>query len=269
MFLRRGQVKYATLSEGGKGATASFEVKFPVEGRSLSEVWKERAFPPRSTGAFRHRGAIRKRADVGFMSRSQALFHVLFASAFVVLGLLAGPAAHAAEHKDAANRDPLIVVHCSLGLLQVWHGSQLTDEYPAEIGRGGLDKRRSGDHKTPLGNYEISWMASRARDKGHRVIHGKSWCEKNRFVHADRGSPVEKLWSLSYGGRQSVVMSINYPNERDAAQGRTGNCIHIHATKHLRDGSLTKSLGCIHLFPKDALELYDAVEVGTPVKILP
>jgi len=51
--------------------------------------------------------------------------------------------------------------------------------------------------------------------------------------------------------------------------GYTGTCIHIHADKHLVDGALTKSYGCIHMFPKDAIELYEMVDVGTPVKILP
>ncbi len=91
----------------------------------------------------------------------------------------------------------------------------------------------------------------------------------NKFVDASIGPALEKLWSESYGGDEACIMSLNYPNEEDKARGFTGECIHIHSDKHLVDGALTKSYGCIHMFPADARELYDIVTVGTPVKILP
>lgn len=162
-----------------------------------------------------------------------------------------------------------IAILCSGKVLQLWKKTELVREYPIDCGKGGVEKRRSGDHKTPVGDYEITWMASRGRDKGHRIVDGRSWCKGNRFVDAATGPALEKLWSQSYGGSEAAVMSINYPNEKDALRGFTGDCIHIHADKHHEDGVLKKSYGCIHLFPADANELYDLVNVGTPVKILP
>lgn len=162
-----------------------------------------------------------------------------------------------------------IVIHCSRNLLQVWVGAQLFKEYPIETGKGGIHKKRSGDHRTPVGDYEISWMASRHSAKGYRIVDGRSWCRDNKFIDAANGPPLEKLWSESYGGDQACIMSLNYPNEKDRARGFTGDCIHIHSDKHLVDGALTKSYGCIHMFPCDAKELYDLVSVGTPVKIFP
>jgi murein L,D-transpeptidase YafK len=162
-----------------------------------------------------------------------------------------------------------IVIHCSINVLQLWRKNEAIREYPIETGKGGLGKHRSGDHCTPLGDYEVSWMASRNSAKGHRIVENRSWCKGNRFIHADSGPSLEKLWAESYGGDEATVISINYPNAKDRLRGFTGDCIHIHADKKLKDGMLTKSYGCIHMFPKDAMELYEMVEVGTPVKILP
>lgn len=163
-----------------------------------------------------------------------------------------------------------IVIHCSRAVLQLWRGTDLTREYPVETGKGGLFKRRGGDHLTPIGDYEITWMSSRRANKGHRIVDRRSWCKNNRFSHALTGPALEKLWTDTYGGDEASIMSINYPNPKDEARGFTGDCIHIHSDKHLtEDGALKKSFGCIHMFPKDAEELYGMVEEGTPVKILP
>jgi len=162
-----------------------------------------------------------------------------------------------------------IALHCSLKVLQLWHNGTLIREFPTECGKGGVGKQRGGDHKTPVGDYEISWMASKNSTKGHRIVENKSWCSDNKFYHGATGPPLEKLWTNSYGGDQATVLSINYPNAKERKMGYTGTCIHIHADKHLVDGALKKSYGCIHMFPKDAIELYEMVDVGTPVKILP
>lgn len=196
----------------------------------------------------------------------------------IVLGLalllliLTHSSARAEEklQKDVLQRNEFrIVIHCGLNLLQLWRNAELLREYPIETGKGGLGKQRSGDHCTPLGNYEVSWMASRNSSKGHKIIDNKSWCTGNKFVYSSSGSSIEKLWAESYGGDEATVISINYPNAKDRQKGFTGECIHIHADKKIQDGMLRKSYGCIHMFPKNAMELYELVTVGTPVKILP
>ncbi len=202
--------------------------------------------------------------------RHMALLAGMFANCLVVLCVLALP----------ANAEPpqiiqpkcsvfTVSIHCSLNLLQLWQGTELIREYPVQTGKGGLAKRHSGDHRTPIGDYEVSWMASKRSSKGNRIIDEKSWCKSNKFVIANSGPPLEKLWAEPYGGDMATVISINYPNERDLELGFTGDCIHIHADKRHDGGMLRKSYGCIHMYPKDAAELYEMVEVGTPVKILP
>lgn len=162
-----------------------------------------------------------------------------------------------------------IAIHCSAKVLQLWRQTNLVAEYPIDTGKGGLGKKRSGDHRTPVGDYRISWMASRSLKKGHTIVDRRSWCKNNMFIDAATGPNLEKLWSDPYGGQDAVVMSIDYPNAKDRLRGFTGDCIHIHADKRHQDGVLKKSYGCIHMFPADARQLYEIVQVGTPVKILP
>jgi len=162
-----------------------------------------------------------------------------------------------------------IAIHCSSNVLQLWRYTELIREYPIGIGKGGIAKQRAGDHRTPVGDYEVSWTASRHSNKGHRIVDNRSWCRGNSFVDAPTGPALEKLWSEPYGGDEATVISINYPNIKDRLRGYTGECIHIHADKRHQDGMLKKSYGCIHMFPADAKELYQMVDVGTPVKILP
>ncbi len=162
-----------------------------------------------------------------------------------------------------------IAIHCSRKVMQLWRHAELIKEYPIEIGKTGTHKRQSGDHRTPIGDYEISWMASRDSQKGHKIIDNKSWCIGNKFVYAPNGPSLEKLWTDSYGGPQATIISLNYPNDKDRKRGFSGDCIHIHADLKIKHGALEKSYGCIHMFPSDAIELYEIVDVGTPVKILP
>jgi hypothetical protein len=162
-----------------------------------------------------------------------------------------------------------IAIHCSLKVLQLWRHEVLIKEYPVEVGKGGLGKRVSGDHKTPLGDYKISWMASRNSRKGHQIFDKRSWCKDNAFIDASKGPALEKLWADTYGGDEATVMSLDYPNEKDREKGFTGDCVHIHADKRHEFGVQKKSYGCIHMFPADAIELYEIIDVGTPVKILP
>ncbi|MDQ7781806.1 MAG: L,D-transpeptidase [Desulfomonilaceae bacterium] len=193
---------------------------------------------------------------------------------FITAGLIVGFFAQATPAQlprlpPLKHAEYRIAIHCSLGILQVWKHTELIREYPIEGGKGGLGKTRSGDHRTPIGDYEVSWMASRNLNKGRRIIDEKSWCKGNRFVYAHTGPKLEKLWSDPYGGQQAAVISINYPNVKDGLMGFTGDCIHIHADKRHDRGILKESYGCIHMYPTDAKELYELVDVGTPVKILP
>jgi len=128
-------------------------------------------------------------------------------------------------------------------------------EYPVTLGRNPADKATEGDHATPLGEFYI--------------------CAKN---------PRSKFF---------LSLCLSYPNAEDAARGlgnglisaaqhddivaalgagkvppqhtALGGEIYIHG-----DGQRSDSTrGCIALENAAMKTVYDAVEVGTPVEIVP
>lgn len=236
-----------------------------------SHTYVKQAKPPR----FRVRKAMRSARQIVSRIVPRKAFvpvagwFIAAAPFFVLISAVATVASEMPLFPVPKQSQYRIAIHCSMKVLQLWRNAELIREYPIDVGVGGIRKTRGGDHRTPIGDYEVSWMASRTSPKGHRIIDNKSWCAGNKFVYASSGPALEKLWADCYGGDQATVISINYPNAKERAMGWSGECIHIHADKRLKDGALKKSYGCIHMFPRDAVELYEMVDVGTPVKILP
>lgn len=109
----------------------------------------------------------------------------------------------------------------------------VTDFY-ISLGKNGVEKRREGDHKTPLGVYTIV-------------------------------SSKEKLPDF-YG---SGAFPISYPNEWDKQHGRNGHGIWLHGTPsetYSRPPRATD--GCVALANDDLRRLARYVDVGrTPVVI--
>ncbi len=155
--------------------------------------------------------------------------------------------------------------------LYVYEEETLKFDFPCETGLNGMGKTREGDKKTPVGRYRIIWMASKRgnnkREGAREIIDGITWCEDSKIYYGPKGPADERLWTDAYGGDVAVVMGLDYPNEADKERGYTGDCIEIHATKRLKNGRLTPSAGCIKMFCKDALFLYNYVDVYTPVVI--
>jgi D-alanyl-D-alanine dipeptidase len=155
--------------------------------------------------------------------------------------------------------------------------------FDVALGKGGLGKKKEGDHKTPLGDYRIKWMvSSRGPSKlnpgglSSTVVEGKTYAvldtelffgdlteirvkelpDGTRKVSDNGGDrPIsrreiaiaqgEKLWTDSYGGDQAYVMALDYPNWEDRAQGKTGSCIEIHASLKLEEAGYNKYTGTL------------------------
>lgn len=158
---------------------------------------------------------------------------------------------------DGTNRKMYLLKH---GIVE--------EVFPISIGAKGLGKRKMGDKKTPLGEYEISWMVSRHGNKGNRIIDGQTWCKNNTLYYGPSGPAGEKLWTGDYGGSEATVMGLNYPNEYDKKRGYTGSCIEIHSSRFQKLEPLQPSAGCIRMYPDDALKLYNHVDIGTKVYVI-
>ena len=109
-----------------------------------------------------------------------------------------------------------------------------TRDFYVSIGKGGADKRREGDEKTPVGVYVV-----------------------------DDYLPGNTLPDM-YG---TGAFPINYPNGWDRSHGRTGSGIWIHGTESENySRPPLSSLGCVTLSNEDFAALERSVHVGrTPV----
>jgi len=171
----------------------------------------------------------------------------------------------------SSDRPVYIVVYGSEYYMKVFTSDgKLLKRYPVGIGINGMGKTRSGDKKTPVGEYEIIWKASRFADTdgGYPIKDGRAFAGPDNIFTTDPavGYSSEQLWTDGYGGNKAVVMCLNYPNESDKSKGYTGGCIEIHATL-LGGIEECSSAGCVRMYPEDARELYRLVKVGTKVYI--
>lgn len=140
---------------------------------------------------------------------------------------------------DAAHSRLYVMGHASsVGSPDVRTGLQVIFESYMSVGQRGIGKQQRGDGKTPLGAYVIQ----------------KSY-------------PGHVLPDL-YG---SGALTLNYPNDLDVLDGKTGSGIWIHGSpseQYARAPEATD--GCVVLSNPDMLALMKLqFPVGTPVFILP
>lgn len=169
------------------------------------------------------------------------------------------------------NHGNYILVRGSTFTLELYDQyDHLVKSYPFGLGKNGLGKTKRGDIKTPRGEYKILWKASRfaATDGGYSIEEDRAFCgPKNIFTADPRiGLEDEQLWTEDYGGKEAVVMGLNYPNDEEVAKGYTGECIEIHASLHGGIGEYASG-GCVRMLPADARDLYKHVDVEIKVII--
>jgi murein L,D-transpeptidase YafK len=138
--------------------------------------------------------------------------------------------------------DKLVVIK-SKRTMDVYAGGQIIKTYKISLGRNPTgDKEFEGDKRTPEGQYKIN-------DK-----NPNSGFYKN--------------------------LGISYPNEKDIAEAtekklKPGGEIKIHGIRNGL-GFIGKfqrmfdwTAGCIALTDQEVEELYNSIEIGTPITILP
>lgn len=117
-------------------------------------------------------------------------------------------------------------------------GTKLVASYYVSLGRLGVDKRAEGDQRTPLGVYFIT---SKLNQKQLKDFYGAG------------------------------ALPLNYPNEYDRREGRTGSGIWLHGVSrdnYAREPRATD--GCVVLANEDLQSLLRGVEARrTPVVIAP
>ena len=144
---------------------------------------------------------------------------------------------------QAASPVDRVVVKKSEGVLQLMAGEQVVRQFPAYLGGNPVGhKQHEGDRRTPEGRY---------------LLHERK--RNSRFYRALR---------------------ISYPNEADRAAAKAagkspGGDIMIHGMPSLKKRSLLMfdgrnwTDGCIAVSNPHMREVWDLVELGTPIEILP
>lgn len=165
-------------------------------------------------------------------------------------------AATAAGAQAATVPDARIEVAKSERVLRVWSGDELRATY--RIGLGGNPvppKRRQGDMATPEGRYVVSHKNPRSR---FHLSLGISYPNADDAERGLRDGLVTKAQ------RDAIVRAIaaHRPPPSNTA---LGGDVFVHG----RGSGSDWTWGCIALDDADMKELYDAIEVGTPVVIRP
>jgi murein L,D-transpeptidase YafK len=165
---------------------------------------------------------------------------------------------------SSAKREPLklplatprIVVKKSARQLLLFSAGKLVRTYRVGLGLSPVgDKVRAGDHRTPEGNFYIFTKNSQS---AFYLSLGVSYPNAE---HAQRGLRDGLITKPQYARIIDAVQRKNTPPQNT----RLGGTIYIHG----RGAGSDWTWGCVALDDADIKELYDAVEVRTPVLIEP
>ena len=153
-------------------------------------------------------------------------------------------------------KNPRLVVKKSERKLEVFDGEKLVKTYRIGLGFAPVgDKEKQGDGKTPEGEFYIFTKNDQSR---FYLSIGVSYPS---IEDAERGLR-EKL--ISKDQHDEIVEAIK--NKKTPLQNtKLGGEIYIHG-----NGSKTDwTLGCVALEDAEMKELFDAIPIGTSVKIEP
>jgi murein L,D-transpeptidase YafK len=164
----------------------------------------------------------------------------------------------------AANNAPL-KLPLSEPRIEVWKGERklllfsagrVVRSYHVGLGLSPVgDKVREGDHRTPEGDF---YIFTKNPKSAFYLSLGISY---PNMAHAKRGLRDGMITKAQY----NQIVAANQRKKTPPQNTTLGGTIYIHG-----NGSSTDwTWGCVALENAEIKELYEAVEVGTPVKINP
>ena len=153
-------------------------------------------------------------------------------------------------------RDPRIVVKKHRRQLLLFSGDKLVRTYRIGLGLNPVgDKVREGDRRTPVGDF---YLFTKNAQSAYYLSLGISY---PNAAHAERGLRDGLITRAEY---EAIISALK---EKKAPPQNTelGGDIYIHGNGSRSDWTW----GCVALENDDIRELFDAVDVGTPVRIRP
>src|SRR5437868_8081218 len=135
--------------------------------------------------------------------------------------------------------------------LTVEHEDGTIRSYPISSSRFGLGMEE-GSLKTPIGEFKI------AEKIGHDVPYGTVFRSR---IPLQAGEPLPQTEDLV----TSRILWLDGVDEENA--NTKDRFIYIHGTRHEDKIGQPDSHGCIRMRNDDVIDLFDLVDVGTPVTI--
>ena len=152
--------------------------------------------------------------------------------------------------------DPRIEVRKAERKLLLFSNGKLVRTYHVGLGLSPAgDEVRSGDHRTPEGDFYI--FTKNAKSAFYLSL-GISY---PNLLHAKRGLRDGLISQAQY----DQIAAANKQKKTPLQRTRLGGDIFIHG----HGASSDWTWGCVALENEDIRELYNAVEIGTPVTIKP
>ncbi|HXD33556.1 MAG TPA: L,D-transpeptidase [Pyrinomonadaceae bacterium] len=153
-------------------------------------------------------------------------------------------------------KDPRIEVHKGERKLLLYSDGRLVRAYRVGLGLNPTgDKERSGDHRTPEGDFYIFIKNPKS---AFYLSLGVSYPS---LAHAQRGLRDGKISKAQHDQIAAAIKLKKTPPQHT----RLGGDIFIHGNGASSDWTW----GCVALENEDMKELYDVIAVGTPVTIKP
>lgn len=153
-------------------------------------------------------------------------------------------------------KSPKLVVKKAERKLFVYSANKLVRTYRIGLGLSPVgDKVRSGDHRTPEGDY---YIFTRNDKSAFYLSLGISY---PNIAHAERGLRDGLITRTQY----DAIVRANRAKRTPPQNTRLGGTIYIHGNGASSDWTW----GCVALENEDIRELFNSISVGTPVTIEP
>src|SRR5436189_3175181 len=135
--------------------------------------------------------------------------------------------------------------------LKLRRGRKVIRRYPVSTSRFGLGTEE-GSKKTPLGRFRVGDKVGEAMPAG-TIFVGRVALKPDDPLPPTQDLVLSRILWLD-------GLEVHNANTRD-------RFIYIHGTKHENKIGLPDSHGCIRMRNADVIELFDLVDVDTPVTI--
>lgn len=173
----------------------------------------------------------------------KSLFACLFLSSYLAHGELAG--------QDATD---VVLISVADQKLAIVRNGQPVAQYPISTSRFGVGDKW-GSYRTPVGTLAVSEKIGANAPMG--------------AVFRKR-TPTGEVLKPNTGGRDPIVTRIIWLRGLESCNANAHERgIYIHGTPVESKIGRPASYGCIRMRSKDVVEVFDAVPVGTKVRIVP